>query len=264
VICRGAFAGLGAVLAVEPLRTVELAPGAREAGLALAPPVHRVAVGPVVTEALVSASRAEAAGGAGLGAVGAGQAAGAAAVASHVVAVALVLAPAGLLAARSVGAGAAGAGAAGPRVAGRAEAAPGDGGAGAVRGATGRALLPADEAEETPWAVDAAARAEPAPLALALPGLLVAGGPLPAPALLGAARAPAPRGAERLAAGPRPARPAPALPRPRVAPFRVCHDAVASVGAAQPVPIPWAGLGACRAHVPGRTAALSCRDGFVK
>ena len=77
----------------------------------MAPSVHLVALGAVVTKALVNAVRSKSASGAGLGAMLAHQAAWAAALASYVVAVGVVLTPALLAAALPLETGLAGAGA---------------------------------------------------------------------------------------------------------------------------------------------------------
>ena len=94
MVVRGAAASLGTVLPKKALRTLELAAGPCKARSAVAPSVHLVALGAVVTKALVDAVRSKSAGGAGPGAVLAHQAAGAAALASYVVAVGVVLTPA--------------------------------------------------------------------------------------------------------------------------------------------------------------------------
>jgi hypothetical protein len=122
VVVRGAAASLGTVLPKKPLRTLELAAGACKARSAVAPSVHLVALGTIVTKALVDAVRSKSAGGAGLGAVLAHQAAGAAALASYVVAVGVVLTPALPAAALPVETGLAGTGAVWTSEAGRANA----------------------------------------------------------------------------------------------------------------------------------------------
>ena len=111
MVVRGAVAGLGTVLPKKPLRTLELAAGSCKARSALAPSVHLVALGAVVTKALVDAVWSKSAGGAGLGAMLAHQTARAAALASYVVAVGMVLTPALVAAALPVETGLAGAGA---------------------------------------------------------------------------------------------------------------------------------------------------------
>jgi hypothetical protein len=111
VVVRGAVARLGTVLPKKPLRTLELAAGPCKARSAVAPSVHLVALGAVVTKALVDAVRSKSAGGAGLGAMLAHQTARAAALASYVVAVGMVLTPALVAAALPVETGLAGAGA---------------------------------------------------------------------------------------------------------------------------------------------------------
>ena len=122
VVVRGAVAGLGTVLAKEPLRTLKLAAGACEARGALAPSVHLVALGAIVAKALVNAVWSKSAGGTGLGAVLTHQAARAATLASYVVAVGVVFTPALLAATLTVETGLAGAGAVWTCEAGRANA----------------------------------------------------------------------------------------------------------------------------------------------
>ena len=122
MVVRGAAASLGTVLPKKPLRALELAAGPCKARSAVAPSVHLVALGAVVTKALVDAVRSKSAGGAGLGAVLAHQAAGAAALASYVVAVGVVLTPALPAAALPVETGLAGTGAVWTSEAGRANA----------------------------------------------------------------------------------------------------------------------------------------------
>ena len=122
MVVRGAAASLGTVLPKKPLRTLKLAAGACKARSAVAPSVHLVALGAVVTKALVDAVRSKSAGGAGLGAVLAHQAARAAALASYMVAVGVVLTPALLAAALPVETCLAGAGAVWPCETGRANA----------------------------------------------------------------------------------------------------------------------------------------------
>ena len=119
VVVRGAVASLGTVLPKKPLRTLKLAAGACKSRSALAPSVNLVALGAIVTKALVDAVRSKSAGGAGLGAVLAHQAARAATLASYVVAVGVVLATALLAATLSVETGLAGAGAVWTSEAGR-------------------------------------------------------------------------------------------------------------------------------------------------
>lgn len=109
VVVRRAVASLCTVLPEKPLRALELTSGACKARSTLAPSVHLVAVGAIVTKALVDTVRSKSAGGARLGAVLAHQATRASALASYVVAVGVVLTPALLAAALSIETGVAGA-----------------------------------------------------------------------------------------------------------------------------------------------------------
>ena len=122
VVFRGAAASLRTVLPKKPLRTLELAASPSKTWSTVAPSVHLVALGAIVTKALVDAVWSKSAGGAGLGAVLAHQAARAATLASYVVAVGVVLATALLAAPLSVETSLAGAGAVWTSEAGRANA----------------------------------------------------------------------------------------------------------------------------------------------
>ena len=109
VIVRGAVTSLCTVLPKKPLRTLKLASGACKARSTMAPSDHLLAVGAIVTKALVDAVRSKSACGAGLGAVLAHQATRASALAGYVVTVCVVLTPALLAAALPIETGPAGA-----------------------------------------------------------------------------------------------------------------------------------------------------------
>lgn len=109
VIVRGAVTSLCTVLPKKPLRTLKLASGACKARSTMAPSDHLLAVGAIVTKALVDAVRSKSACGAGLGAVLAHQATRAPALAGYVVTVCVVLTPALLAAALPIETGPAGA-----------------------------------------------------------------------------------------------------------------------------------------------------------
>ena len=164
-------------MAKESLGTFKLTTGARKAWRALAPPVHLVALGSVVAEALVDAIRTKPSRGTRLGAVVAHQAARAAAGASDVMAVCVVPAPALLAATFPVEAFLAGARAVWTSEAGRADATSRKRVARAVgeRAATGRAGLLALVSEESQGTADLTRGSNSSPATLALAGQLVAG-----------------------------------------------------------------------------------------
>ena len=133
MVVGGTGAGLGTVLSVQTLRTVELTASPAEARLALAPAVHLVTARTVVAETGVGAVWPEAAHGTRLGAVLSHEAARTAALPRDVMAVPAVSAGTRLDAAFPEEAGIAGPGAVRAGVARRADTGSREAGTGPVR-----------------------------------------------------------------------------------------------------------------------------------